>query len=57
MTLYPVNYQVVDTYDVFELIKRDILVQIIANRVYVSEDIDIPESIYAYYYMLHFGKK
>ena len=57
VTLYPVNYQVVDTYDVFELIKRDILVQIIANRVYVSEDIDIPESIYAYYYMLHFGKK
>ena len=57
VTLYPVNYQVVDTYDVFELIKRDILVQLIANRIYVSEDIDIPESIYAYYYMLHFGKK
>lgn len=53
ITLYPVNYQVVDNYDVFELIKRDILVQLIANGVFVSEDIEIPDSIYAYYYLLH----
>lgn len=55
ITLYPVNYQVVENYDVFELIKRDILVQLIANGIFVSEDIVIPDSIYAYYYLLHSG--
>ena len=53
ITLYPVNYQVVENYDVFELIKRDILVQLIANGIFVSEDIVIPDGIYAYYYLLH----
>lgn len=53
ITLYPVNYQVVENYDVFELIKRDILVQLIANDIFVSEDIVIPDGIYAYYYLLH----
>ena len=45
----------VENYDVFELIKRDILVQLIANGIFVSEDIVIPDSIYAYYYLLHSG--
>lgn len=53
ITLYPVNYQVIENYDVFELIKRDILVQLIANGIFVSEDIVIPDGIYAYYYLLH----
>lgn len=53
ITLYPVNYQVVENYDVFELIKRDILVQLIATGIFVSEDIVIPDGIYAYYYLLH----
>lgn len=53
ITLYPVNYQVVENYDVFELIKRDILVQLIATGIFVSENIVIPDGIYAYYYLLH----
>ena len=52
ITLYPVNYQVVENYDVFELIKRDILVQLIANGIFVSEDIVIPDSSIIYYFIL-----
>ena len=49
LTLYPVNYQVADNKDVFEYIKRDILLQLL-NMVELEES-DFSESMYLYSYM------
>lgn len=51
LTIYPVNYQVADSNkDIFELIKRDILVQLCANGV-VLDDQFINKDVAAYYYL------
>lgn len=51
LTIYPVNYQVADSNkDIFELIKRDILVQLCANGI-VLDDQFIKEDVAAYYYL------
>ncbi len=42
VTIHPVNYQVVDNKDVFELIKRDVLYQITVNGM-LDENIEISE--------------
>lgn len=42
ITLYPVNYQVVENKDIFELIKRDILFQITVKGM-LDENLDISE--------------
>ena len=42
ITLHPVNYQVVENKDVFELIKRDILFQIMANKM-LDENLKISD--------------
>ena len=50
ITLHPVNYQVARTYDIFELIKRDILLQLIVNEI-ITDSVKISESSYAYFYL------
>lgn len=50
ITLHPVNYQVAQTYDIFELIKRDILLQLIVNEI-ITDSVKISESSYAYFYL------
>lgn len=37
LVLHPVNYQVVENKDIFELIKRDLLFQIVKNQIYDPE--------------------
>lgn len=32
ITIYPVNYQIADNKEIFEYIKRDILIQMVAKR-------------------------
>ena len=44
LKLYPVNYQIAGDMDIFELIKRDILVQLILNGM-MEEDIHIDGNI------------
>lgn len=47
--LYPVNYQVLDNKDIFEFVKRDILLQLIYNNL-IPEDYEIPEDLaFAFY--------
>lgn len=44
ITLYPINYQVQDNKDIFELIKRDILIQMIAKGM-IPETYEIPKHL------------
>lgn len=37
LVLHPVNYQVVENKDIFELIKRDVLFQLVNNGIYNPE--------------------
>ena len=50
ITLYPVNYQIQENKDIFELIKRDILIQMISSGM-ISEDFELPE-FYAFQWYL-----
>lgn len=43
LTIYPVNYQVVENRDIFEVIKRDILLQMLLKGV-IETDIDISDA-------------
>lgn len=43
LTVFPVNYQVVENRDIFELIKRDILLQMLLKRV-IEADIEISDA-------------
>lgn len=47
LTLHPVNYQVLDNKDIFEMIKRDLLFQLIYNNM-IKDDMAIADS-WAYY--------
>lgn len=49
ITIYPVNYQIVDNKDIFELIKRDILIQMVANRM-IEDSYEIDNSVLVQYY-------
>lgn len=37
LVLHPINYQVVENKDIFELIKRDLLFQLVNNKIYDSQ--------------------
>ncbi len=50
ITLYPVNYQIQENKDIFELIKRDILIQMISSGM-ISEDFELSE-FYAFQWYL-----
>lgn len=52
--IFPVNYQVADNKDVFELIKKDILIHLLANDLVEDEDF-FDESIYAQNYLFNNG--
>ena len=53
--LYPVNYQVEDNKDIFELIKKDILVHLLANDLVENEDF-FDEFIFVQNYLFHNGR-
>ena len=48
--LYPVNYSVAQNEDIFELIKYDIIRNLIESKVEVFDNIEISNSIYFYFY-------
>lgn len=47
--IYPVNYQVMDNKDIFELIKRDILIRLLSNDLVDIEAIDYNPSFLCYF--------
>lgn len=54
LKLYPVNYQVADNKDIFELVKRDILVQMIFNHM-IPTDYEVSDSIAFAFYLQNHG--
>ena len=52
ITLYPVNYQIANNREVFEYIKRDILIQMVANGM-IKPDYEIPESMMIQYFIMN----
>ncbi len=49
LTIYPVNYQVLENKDIFELIKRDLLLQMIAKG--MLNTYDIPDNVAIAFYL------
>lgn len=49
LTLYPINYQVLPNKDIFELIKRDLLIQMISNG--MLETYEIPDNVALSFYL------
>lgn len=54
LTIYPVNYQVAGNRDIFELIKRDLLFQLLKNGM-VSDSIELTESEMFSWYIYNNG--
>ena len=50
LTIYPVNYQVASNEDIFNLIKRDILFQLMLNNM-ISNAVVIPKDIALGFYL------
>lgn len=50
ITIYPVNYQVVSNADIFNLIKRDILFQLMVKKM-ISDQIVIPNDVALWFYL------
>ena len=50
ITLHPVNYQILDNKDILDLIKRDILAQMLINNM-IEPQYDISEDELLYYYI------
>lgn len=46
--IYPVNYQVMDNKDIFELIKRDVLIRLLSNDLVEVNDINLKTSFLCY---------
>ena len=42
--IYPVNYQVMDNKDIFELIKRDILIRLLSNEDIKIDELDVEKT-------------
>ena len=51
ITIYPVNYQVVENGEIFELIKRDILLRLLSEITIKYNDIEFTKSFQAAYYL------
>jgi hypothetical protein len=51
--IYPVNYQVMDNKDIFELIKRDILIRLLSSGLVDIETIDFNPSFLCYFYFIN----
>ena len=54
LVLHPVNYQVVENKDIFELIKRDVLFQLVNNRIYNPEYEITNEIAFSFYLQNNF---
>lgn len=52
ITLYPVNYQVSDNKEIFEYIKRDILIQMVLKRM-IEPNCQISEAHYLQHYIMN----
>lgn len=52
ITLYPVNYQVADNKEIFEYIKRDILIQMLMKNM-IDSNCHISEAHYLQYYLMN----
>lgn len=55
LTIYPVNYQVASNEDIFSLIKRDILFQLMLNSM-ISDQVVVPNDIALWFYLQNNGK-
>lgn len=53
--IYPVNYQVEDNEDIFELVKRDVLLQMILNGM-IKDDYEISDSVALAYWLQRNGE-
>lgn len=51
ITIYPVNYQVMDNREIFELIKRDILLKLLSEKVISNKKINYKKSFQSAYYL------
>lgn len=51
ITIYPVNYQVMENGEIFELIKRDILLRLLSENTIRNSDIEFTKSFQAAYYL------
>ena len=51
ITIYPVNYQVMDNGEIFELIKRDILLRLLSEKTIISRKINYTKSFKSAYYL------
>lgn len=56
ITIYPINYQVMENKDIFEFIKRDILIQMIANNM-IEKKYEVDNLILAQYFLLNNSKE
>lgn len=54
LTIYPVNYQVADNRDIFELIKRDILVQMMMHRM-IDAEYEVSDEVALYFWLQNKG--
>lgn len=52
ITIYPVNYQIANNREIFEYIKRDILIQMVANGM-IKPDYEIPEYMMIQYFIMN----
>lgn len=55
LTIYPVNYQVTSNQDIFALIKRDILFQLLINGM-IDEEFEVPKDIVLWFYLQSKGE-
>ena len=51
--IYPVNYQVMDNKDIFELIKRDILIRLLSNKDININEIELSNASFIYSYFMN----
>lgn len=51
--IYPVNYQVMDNKDIFELIKRDILIRLLSSDLINVENINFSTAFLCYYFFVN----
>ena len=54
MTIYPVNYQVASNEDIFSLIKRDVIYQLLWNEM-ISDDVAISNDIILWFFLQNKG--
>ena len=54
LTIYPVNYQVADNRDIFELVKRDILVQLMMHKM-IDAEYEVSDEVALYFWLQNKG--